>query len=358
MALIEQGMTVFSAIHARQHASMANLLRVLHRINAKHLDDRYIRRITGEQMVYTADFEGPIDVVPVSDPNIFSEAQRIAQMQAIMQRADTHPQLYDQVKVEQMFLERTKVPNATDLLNKQPEPQELNAVNENIALTLGRPTAAFPEQDHLAHLQVHLDFLKSPVFGSSALMAPTLIPGMLQHVKEHLVLWYARSIYEAASQAAGAPLEELMEKKDPEVASEMDKTLAMASRTYMPQIEQSIQGVPPVIQQAMQIMQQFAPKPPQDPTTVLMAETQRKAAADQAAAKNNQQKILIEQQKNQIDAEQVRLKQQQDMADLQTKLTINQEDNQSAKELAVFEAEQGQKSNLRTGHGLSTHHRI
>lgn len=360
LAMIEQGMTVFSAIHGRLHNSMAMLLKVLHRINAKHLDDEYIKQQTGEHLAYASDFQGPMDIVPVSDPNIFSETQRYAQMQFVAQRAAAMPQLYDQRAVEEMLLERTKIPNAEKLLNKKPEPQELNAINENLALTLGRPVMAFPEQDHLAHLQAHLDYLKSPMFGGNILIAPTFIPGVMQHVKEHLAMWYAKTIYEQSSAAAGIPLEEFMNSKDPEIEAEIDRTLAQASIRYMPEIEQTLEKAMPIIQQAMEAMSRLAPQQPQDPTQVLMAETQRKAAADQISAQTEQARLSVEKQKVDMAAvanlQKMQLEMQnmrQRQAEIEAKLVMNREDNTTAKELAVFEAEHGAKTNLSTGHGIN-----
>ena len=346
LAMIEQGMTVFSAIHARLHYAMGMTLKVLHRLNSKHIDDDYIMRVTGEEMCKAKDFLGIMDVVPVSDPNIFSDVQRSAQMQAVVQRAAAMPALYDPRVVEERFLEGMKIPDFKALLAKKPEPIELNAVNENLALTLGRPVAAFPMQDHLAHLQVHLDYLKSPIFGMSQLIGPVYIPGVLQHIKEHMAYWYSLYIYEQTSNAVGIPLDQFLGGKDEQVSAELDRTLAMASQRYMPEIQQSLQGVPAIIQQAQKFLQQFQPPKPQDPTQVLMAETQRKAQYDQAKLQLEQQKVSRETQLDQI-------KMQERQMELTTKQSMNDADNRTAKELAVFEAEHGGKSNLSTGHGIN-----
>ena len=287
-----------------------------------------------------------MDVIPVSDPNIFSDVQRAAQMQAIVQRAQARPDLYDARAVEERFLEGMKIPDYKPLLAKKPEPIELNAVNENLALTLGRPVAAFPMQDHLAHLQVHLDYLKSPIFGMNQLIAPVFIPGVLQHIKEHMAYWYSLSMYEQTSNAVGVPLDVFLQGKDQDVSAELDRTLAMASQRFMPEIQQTLEGVPPVIQQAMEVMQQLAPKGPQDPTQVLMAETQRKAQYDQGRLQIDQARLDREAQLDQI-------KQQEKQADIAAKLAMNREDNTTAKELAVFEAEQGRAGRYSTGHGIN-----
>ena len=353
LAMIEQGMTVFSAIHARLHYAMGMTLKVLHRLNSKHIDDEYIQRVTGEEMCKAKDFLGVMDVIPVSDPNIFSDVQRSAQMQAVVQRAAAMPDLYDQRAVEERFLEGMKIPDFKALMAKKPEPVELNAVNENLALTLGRPVAAFPMQDHLAHLQVHLDYLKSPIFGMSQLIGPVFIPGVLQHVKEHMAYWYSLYIYEQTSNAVGVPLDTFLGGKDEQVSAELDRTLAMASQRFMPDIQNSLQGIPAVIQQAQQFLQQFQPPKPQDPTQVLMAETQRKAQYDQSQAQLNQAKLQIEQQKVSREAQLDQIKMQENMAEVQSKVQMNDADNRTAKELAVFEAEHGGHPRLSTGHGIN-----
>jgi hypothetical protein len=346
LAMIEQGMTVFSAIHARLHYAMGMTLKVLHRLNSKHIDDEYIQRVTGEEMCKAKDFLGVMDVIPVSDPNIFSDVQRSAQMQAVVQRAAAMPALYDQRAVEERFLEGMKIPDFKSLMAKKPEPIELNAVNENLALTLGRPVAAFPMQDHLAHLQVHLDYLKSPIFGMSQLIGPVYIPGVLQHIKEHMAYWYSLYIYEQTSNVVGIPLDQFLGGKDEQVSAELDRTLAMASQRFMPEIQQSLQGIPAVIQAAQQFLQQFQPPKPQDPAQVLMAETQRKAQYDQAKLQLDQARVSRETQLDQI-------KMQENMADIQAKTQMNDADNRTAKELAVFQAEHGGRSHLSTGHGIN-----
>lgn len=346
LAMIEQGMTVFSAIHARLHYSMSMTLKVLHRLNSKHIDDDYIMRVTGEEMCKAKDFQGVMDVVPVSDPNIFSDVQRAAQMQAIVQRAAAVPALYNARVVEERFLAGMKIPDYKALLADKKEPIELNAVNENLAMSLQRPVVAFPMQDHLAHIQVHLDFLSNPIFGMGQLIGPQLIPGMLQHIKEHMIYWYSTYLYEKTSDMVGMPLEKFLEGKDKDVSAEVDRVLAMASQRFMPDIDQSLQGVPPVIQQAQQFMQQFKPPTPEDPSKILMAETQRKAQYDQGKLELDQARVSRETQLDQI-------KMQERQMELSAKLQMNREDNMTAKELAVFEAEHGGKSNLSTGHGIN-----
>ena len=377
LAKLEQGMVVFSAIHARMHNSMAKMLGILHRLNAMYLNDEDIEDEVGEELASRQDFEGPLDVVPVSDPNIFSEAQRFAQVQAVAQRSAALPQLYNLRKVEERILETLKIPNAKDLLNPAMEPKEQNAVNENVAATMGRAIVAFPEQDHIAHLKTHLAYLMNPVLGMNPLIAPTFIPAILNHIKEHIALWYASSVFELSNEATGTDIGDIMkELKDSKAKQALDGMLAEASQSVAEQADQVFGSLPPVIQQAQQVMQQLAPQPPMDPNAQLaMQQMQMQAQRDQQraqidaqrlqlTAQDNQQKAQMDSAKLQLDAQQAqeRLAAEQaredaeterKFAELQVRQAMNTQDNLTAMELAQLEVETGERIAVSTGTGIN-----
>ena len=299
LARMEQGMVVFSAIHARLHDAMARMLRILHRLNGMYLDDDDIEDEIGEELATREDFEGPLDVVPVSDPNIFSETQRYAQVQAVAQRAQVVPQLYNLRKVEERILETLKIPNPQELLAKTVDPKEQNAVNENVAATMGHAVLAFPEQDHIAHLKAHLNYMLNPMLGSNPLIGATYLPIMLNHIKEHIAFWYATGVFEISSEATGLDLGEAMRNmKDPNERKAFDRMLAEASQTVSQEAQQVFDQLPQAIQQAQQTLQHLMPPPPMDPA-VQVAQQQV-----QMQGQNNAQR-------NQIAAQQVQLAQQQ-----------------------------------------------
>ena len=138
LALIEQGMVVFSSIHSRLHNSMARVFKILHRINSAYLTEETLEAYENGLEVAPEDFDGPLDVIPVSDPSIFSETQRFAQVQALMQRAAMMPGMYDQRKVEEMFLRAMKIPE-NDVLQPAPGRDDMDPVSENVAAAMGRP---------------------------------------------------------------------------------------------------------------------------------------------------------------------------------------------------------------------------
>ena len=369
LARMEQGMTVFSAIHSRVHDAMGRLLQVLYRINRFYMDEQEVYDEAGELLAYRKDFEGPMNVVPVSDPNIYSDTQRFAQVQTIVQRSDTHPGLYNAREVEKMLLKQLKVPDGEALLTPQPEVKEMNAVNENVAASMSRPIAAFPEQDHLAHIQVHLDFLTSPVLGASRVAAPTAIPILLEHLREHMVLWYVSRMVEVASEAAGQPIEKLLVKASTEEKKAFDQVMAAASQSVVKEVNESLQALPPIIEQAVQVLQSMAPSNLQDPKAeIAKQEVERKQAADQAnmaikqaeiADKQEERQALlaIEKQRQQSDMAREQMRQQaedlRNQADNQTHIFTNAEDNQTAKQLASLEIETGEKIGYSTGTGIN-----
>jgi hypothetical protein len=371
LAKIEQGMVVFSAIHGRLHDAMARMLRILHRLNGMYLDDEKLEHEAGEELATRADFDGPLDVVPVSDPNIFSEAQRFAQVQAVAQRAAAMPQLYNPRKVEERLLETLKVPNYKELLAPAMEPKEQNAVNENVAATLGRPITAFPDQDHIAHIKTHLAYLLSPNFGMSPLIAPTFIPVILNHLKEHIALWYAASVFEVSNEALGDDLGDIMKElgKDAESRKSLDQMLAEAGAVVVQGGNDVFGALPPVIQQAQQVMQQFAPQPMQDPRVALEGQKlQVQARRDEQQTQLEQQRLQLQAQDSQqdsridaaelqariaIEAQRQQAEDARKAAELQARMAMNTDDNRTAIDLASAEIASGEKIAVSTGTGIN-----
>ena len=116
------------------------------------------------------DFKVNTDIVPVSDPNIFAESQRYAQIQTLAARAAANPDLYNRLAVEKRILKQIKLPDINEVLPDPQDVKEMNPALENVAMTLGKPVGAFPMQDHIAHIITHLDYFKDPMYGSNPIM--------------------------------------------------------------------------------------------------------------------------------------------------------------------------------------------
>jgi hypothetical protein len=313
LARIEQGMVAFSAIHSRLHRSMDRFLKILNRINRVYLRDDDVVRLMGEAMVTVDDFDTASDVIPVSDPNIFCEVQRYGQIQAVTQRAQALAQIpgaqvYDIRKVEELLLKQMKLPNdGKDLLIPKPSPQQMNPVNENVALSLGRPIVAFPQQDHEAHISAHCDFYENPMFQMVCGQSPQAVGSLLQNLKEHVIFWYASSVHEMASRHATAAAKEKDPKagnvdvgdmpqhsdEDPQVGQFYDRMLAAASVQVMQVAKESkpLQRATQTIQQLQQVLQQISQPQFEDPAVAAHAETQRKAQNDKMVDARENKKI-------------------------------------------------------------------
>lgn len=370
LALIEQGMVVFSSIHSRLHNSMARVLKILHRINSAYLTEEMLEGYDNGLEVEPEDFDGPLDVIPVSDPAIFSEAQRFAQVQAIIQRAATLPQMYDQRKVEEMFLRALKVP-ANDVLQPQPGQDDRDPVSENVAAALGQPVYVLPKQDHIAHIRTHLAFLDSPLFGMNPAIQRSYFWPMSQHLRDHLLNYYMTEAQNAVKRATDDNL----------IAPEPEQEVAVIL-----QVQQVIEAqLGPFAQQLAQITQfaeQFKPQPPMPPDSsmqvaqigaqIQQAALAQRAQIDQARlaqqAQSDQQRLAaqaqIEQQKladrERERAERMRQEElrqlaenQRTSAEIAARERMNTADNDTAMRLAMAEIATGERIAVSTGTGIN-----
>lgn len=359
LALIEQGMVVFSSIHSRLHSSMARVFKILHRINSAYLTDEDVEALESGLDIEPSDFDGPMDIIPVSDPAIFSEAQRFAQIQAIMQRAQAMPQMYDQRKVEEMFLRNLKI-SADEVLQASPGSEDIDPVSENVAATMGRPVFVLPKQDHMAHLKTHLAFLKSPLFGSNPVIARTFMLPIATHLRDHLLNYY---LVEAHNAVDMAQREDLIQEE----ANEQVAVILQVQQF----IEQQLGGFGQELAQIDQAAQQFVPKPPvmQDKAMeIAQLNAQVQSQAMQQRAQMDQAKLQFQQQKLQVDAQTDAQKSQEDlqkeqmrqraenertMVELDTRERMNTADNDTAMRLAATELATGEKFAVSTGTGIN-----
>ena len=327
-ALIEQGAAVFSAIHSRLHSSQARLLKVLGRLNRWYLKDMRKGEVVHDLKIEIEDFERNGDVVPVSDPHIFSETQRMAQIQAVLARSDKAPDLYDRRAVEERLLKQLKIPAYNELLKNTPAPNELSAIDENVAMSLGQNGYAYMHQDHLAHIQCHLDFALNPAFGGNPIMASIYLPRALEHIKQHMVLWYLNRSQSYLQKLRGKPLDE-DEYQNERMTPEIDKTLALVSQHVKQDTEQAFSQILPLVQQLLDAMKQLTPPPQLPPEAQVLketslAETQRRAQRDQAEM---QLKGADMQQQGQLNMARMQAEQQRAAARDQLDVALNATNN-------------------------------
>jgi len=366
LALIEQGMVVFSSIHSRLHNSMARVFKILHRINSAYLTEDDIEAMEAGLDVKPEDFDGPLDVVPVSDPAIFSEAQRFAQVQAVQQRAAVMPQMYDARKVEEMFLRNVKL-SPDDVLQPEPGKEDIDPVSENVAASMGRPIYALPQQDHLAHMMVHLSFLQSPMFGKNPAIIKTFLYPMAMHLRDHVLNYYLTEAHRGVRLA--------VEKGQIEEDADQQAELIMRVQQL---VEQQLGRYAELLASIDQEAQQYAPKPQMPPDTsmqVAQLNAQIQQAALQQRSQTDAQRLQIQQQtaaqKAQLDAASLADKQQaraeelqreqlrqaaeneRTAAEISARVSMNDSDNATAMRLAAAEIQTGERIAVSTGTGIN-----
>ena len=308
-ALIEQGAAVFSSIHARMHDSQARVLKILCRLNRWHFDEMKKGDVVADLEITREDFDKNTDVVPVSDPHIFSETQRMAQNQAVLALAEKHPEQFNISAVLSRMLKQMKVPNINELMKDVPAPEQRTSADENAALLIGQPAYAYLQQDHIAHIQDHLQFALNPFLGQSPFADPNYLNNLIEHLKQHMTLWYLNRSNGYVQDSVGKPVDDY---DDPALTATIDKVYTTIGAHVMLDTQQVFgqfqQAMAQIIQMAQQRKNAPAALPPdaQVVKDTNMAETQRKTAKDQADIKLAQERLQKDMQEH-IDDNQTKI---------------------------------------------------
>lgn len=189
LALIEQGSKVYSGIHKRMHKAARFEFKLIAQLNYEHMDEEYPYEVTGgDRTVFKADFDGRVDIIPISDPNIYSNVQRVAQAQAGLELVQADPEVYDieQRKIAHMaMLKALRIPDPESWLPDN-SPKRLDPVTENQSILTGGAVSAFPEQDHIAHIAAHELFLQEAQgMGLDEQSMQAAFVNMQAHLAEH-----------------------------------------------------------------------------------------------------------------------------------------------------------------------------
>ncbi len=217
MALLEASSKFFSAIHKRLHKSQRDEFKILAQINYDYLPSEYPYEVPfAEKSILKQDFDGRIDVIPVSDPNIPSNAHRmmIAQM-ALQMAQQSPPGMFNLEALNRTILNSANMPNMEEILPPKKEPQQLDPVSDIVAATKGIPIAAFPGQNHDAHIQTKMTYLQDPQNGANPIMA-RLKPILEANIQEHSIMKYQ----EQMNGMARAAMEQMPpeQQQNPQVA--------------------------------------------------------------------------------------------------------------------------------------------
>ena len=191
MALLEASSKFFTAIHKRVHKSQKDEFRILAKINYDYLPNEYPYDVPFEdRSIFKKDFDGRIDIIPVSDPNIPSNAHRMMMANMALQMAQQSPPgMFNMEALNRTILHAANMPNLEEILPPKVEPKPLDPVSDIMAATKGVPIAAFPGQNHDAHIQVKMAYLQDPANGANPIMQ-RIQPLIQANIQEHSILKY------------------------------------------------------------------------------------------------------------------------------------------------------------------------
>lgn len=228
LALLERSMKVMAAVQARLHSAMKREFEILSEIVKDNAPHSYPYDQDGDEMMSEKDFDDRIDVIPVSDPNAATMAQRIMQYQAALQLAGTAPQMYDMPQLHRQMLDVLGIKDAEQLIPLENEIPARDPVAENMDILNEKPVKAFQWQDHEAHITTHVTAAEDPKIQelvSKSPSAPAIQAALAAHITEHIAFQYRVQIEEQL----GAPLPPLDEELPPEVQNQLSRLVAEAS---------------------------------------------------------------------------------------------------------------------------------
>ena len=289
LAILERTLKVMGAVQARMHYSMRQEFRLLKAIIADYTPEEYdYEPVDGSRRAKKSDYD-MVAVIPVSDPNAATMAQKIVQYQAALQLAQTAPQLYNLPLLHRQMIEVLGIKNAAKLIPIEDDATPVDPVQENQNALTSKPNKAFLEQDHQAHIAVHTSMLQNPKVMGLIQQTPqgqAIVAAMMAHINEHLAFAYRKEV--EASIGLLLPTEEQEKNMSPEVAAQVAQLSAQAS-TRMTQQAQAMAAQQQAQQQAQDPLIQMQ----QQELQIKMQELQLKVQKQQidAAAKADQLRI-------------------------------------------------------------------
>jgi hypothetical protein len=303
LAILERTLKNMSAIQARVHYSMKQELGLLKEIIASYTPPDYsYEPDVGTRFAKRSDYDD-VDVIPVSDPNAATMAQKIVQMQAVFQMAQANPQIFNMPLLNRQMLEVMGIKDADKLVPMDDDMKPVDPVTENQNILMLKPVKAFLNQDHQAHIIVHMAAMQDPKIMQllqNNPMAQQLQSAMMAHINEHLGFEYRKQI----EQQLGMPLPPEKDESgdtnymDPQIEARLSPLLAQAAQRLLAKNSQEVSQ-----QAAQQQAQDPLVQMQQQELQIKMQEVQRKAQKDQVDAQLKSEQLQIERERIQSQAE-------------------------------------------------------
>ena len=304
LAILERTLKVMGAVQARMHYSMRQEFKLLKAIIADYTPEEYdYDPIEGSRRAKKSDYD-MVAVIPVSDPNAATMAQKIVQYQAALQLAQTAPQLYDLPLLHRQMIEVLGIKNAAKLVPIEDDQTPTDPVQENQNVLTGKPAKAFIEQDHQAHIAVHTSMLQNPKIMGLIQQTPqgqAIVAAMQAHINEHLAFAYRKEVEMTVGLLL--PTEEQEKNMAPEVAAQVAQLSAQASMRMTQQAQ-------------AQAAQQQAQQQAQDPL-IQMQQQELQIKMQELQLKVQKQQIDAAAKADQIRIEEARIEAQKEIAAMQ-----------------------------------------
>jgi hypothetical protein len=317
VALLERGMKVMSAIHKRLHYAQKTEFRLIARVVRDYLPATYPYVIPGADVsIKQSDFDNRVDVLPVSDPNIFSMAQRVTLAQTQLQLAQSNPEMHNLHAAYKRMYQALEVQNIDEILPPPPQPQATDPGIENARALAGQLLTAFAEQDHDAHIKVHLQFLQLPIVMAS----PSIYAALLAHIQEH-VAYKARNIVNQELQQSMEQLTQL----DPRFAQIQPQIPPEQIEARVAQVQGELNA------QLLQVLMPQTENGEQDPLVAIrQQELMIKATESERKAQLDRERMALEAQKLQQRAatDAARIESQEEIADKRAEVNMERIDLQ------------------------------
>jgi len=292
LAILERTLKIMSAVQARIHYSMHEEFRLLKEIIRDFTPPDYdYEPVDGTRKAKQSDYD-QVDVIPVSDPNAATMSQKVVQYQAVLQLAQTAPQLYDMPLLHRQMLDVLGIKNANKLVPTEDDTRPRDPITENQNILMGKPVKAFLYQDHQAHISVHMGAMQDPkvqeIIGQNP-QAQMMQAAMMAHINEHVGYEYRKQM----EAAMGIQLPNYEEDEDISIPKEMEVQISqMAAQASQQLVQQHMQEAQQ--QQAQQQMQDPIIQMQMQELQIKQAEVQRKIAKDQADAAARDKQLQIE----------------------------------------------------------------
>jgi hypothetical protein len=296
-----------AAVQARVHYAMKQEFKLLKSIMAEYAPTEYTYvPVRGEVSAKQADYM-MVDVIPVSDPNSSTMAQRVVQYQAVLQMSQQAPQIYDLPQLHRQMIEVLGVKNADKLVPTKDDAKPTDPISENMDALVGKPMKAFIYQDHEAHIATHTSFMQDPMIAQMIGQNPQakqIMASLQAHIAEHLGFSYRQKIEEKLGAPLPAPNEELPEDMEVQLSrlvADAGKQLTQANQQQAAQQKAQQQQQDPIIQMKQAELQ------------VKQQEQQRKMAKDQVDSALQKEKLNLQKAKDatsaMLEAERVKIEQ-------------------------------------------------